>query len=151
MNGLNNLAAYFSQNKLDELRTVDEIPGIGNVPVPEGWFKSARIGKARRDSVRVQAQSPGTLSQPPTPPFYTYPLGSSPTSQQRHVVPLVAAAPHPPSSSPSPSSQSSTASSPSIHTNSQPNGHLVPLEYLRNVSAPRRDPADEQLLRRFSP
>lgn len=151
MNGLKKLAAYFSQNKLDELRTVDELPGIGNVAVPEGWFKSARIGKARRDSVRVQGnnpQSPETLSQPSTPPFYTYPLGSSPTSQQRHV-PL--AIPHPPSSSPSPSSQSSTVSSPSIHINSQPNGHLVPLEYLQNVSAPRRDPTDEQLLRRFSP
>ncbi len=146
--GLDKLAAYFSQNKLDELRTVDEIPGIGNVAVPEGWFKSARVGKARRDS-RAQGnnpQSPETLSQPSTPPFYTYPLGSSPTSQQRHVL-----APHPSSSSPSPSSQSSTTSSPSIYTNNNPNGLLVPLEYLENVSAPRRDPTDEQLLRRFSP
>lgn len=139
------LTAYFSQNRLDELRTVDEIPGIGNMAVPEGWFKSARIGKARRDS-RAQGNNPQsseTLSQPSTPPLYTYPLGSSPTSQQRHVP-----AAHP-SSSPSPSSQSSTTSSPSIHTNNQSSG-LVPLEYLQNVSAPRRDPTDEQLLRRFS-
>src|SRR5262249_47689481 len=27
---------------------------------------------------------------------------------------------------------------------------LVPLEYLQNVSPPRRDPVDEQLLRRFA-
>ncbi|KAF7761525.1 hypothetical protein Agabi119p4_9517 [Agaricus bisporus var. burnettii] len=138
------LTAYFSQNKLDELRTVDEIHGIGDVSVPEGWFKSARVGKTRRDS-RAQGGNahPGDAApQSTTPPFYSYPLGS-PTSQQRH-------APAHPHSSPSPSSHSSTTSSPSIHNGGHPTGHLVPLEYLQNMSAPRRDPNDEQLLRRFS-
>ncbi|KXN89144.1 cAMP-independent regulatory protein pac2 [Leucoagaricus sp. SymC.cos] len=138
------LTAYFSQNKLDELRTVDEIPGIGDVAVPEGWFKSARVGKARRDS-RAQGNNPQSVeasSQSTTPPFYTYPLGSSPTSQSRSNGP-----PNQRSSPPSPSSHSSTSS---IHNTPHPTGQLVPLEYLKNVSAPRRDPTDEQLLRRFS-
>jgi hypothetical protein len=143
----NTSAAYFSQNKLDDLRTIDEIHGIGNVAVPEGWFKSARVGKTRRDS-RAQGHNPQPVDaplQPTTPPYYTYPLGSSPTSQGRQVPTSNHL-----SSSPSPSSQSSTTSSSSVHNTSHPMGHLVPLEYLKNVSAPRRDPADEQLLRRFS-
>jgi hypothetical protein len=64
---------------------------------------------------------------------------------------------HSPSSdSPSPSNRSRTESgsksrSPSpatvpAHIASQ----LVPLEYLQNVTSPRREPADEQLLRKFS-
>ncbi|KAG6861291.1 hypothetical protein C0995_001845 [Termitomyces sp. Mi166 len=42
-------AAYFSQQRLDELGTIDEIPGVGDVQVPEGLFRSARAGKMRRD------------------------------------------------------------------------------------------------------
>ncbi|KAG2039194.1 Gti1/Pac2 family-domain-containing protein, partial [Suillus americanus] len=36
------LTAYFSQQKLDRLNTIDNIPGVGDVPVPDGWFRSAR-------------------------------------------------------------------------------------------------------------
>ncbi|KAG9311686.1 Gti1/Pac2 family-domain-containing protein [Chiua virens] len=44
------LTAYFSQQKLDRLNTIDNIQGIGDVPVPDGWFRSARRdGKSRRD------------------------------------------------------------------------------------------------------
>jgi hypothetical protein len=123
---------------------VDEIHGVGDVTVPEGWFKSARVGKTRRDS-RAQGgnvQPSEAALQPTTPPLYSYPLGS-PNSRPLHDP----ARQH---SSPSPSSQSSTTSSPLIHNGGHQTGHLVPLEYLQNVSAPRRDPNDEQLLRRFS-
>src|SRR5688572_988264 len=44
------LAAYFSPGKLEELDTIDNIRGVGDVLVPEGWFRSARIGRNRRDS-----------------------------------------------------------------------------------------------------
>lgn len=44
------LTAYFSQQKLDRLNTIDNIPGVGDVPVPDGWFRSARRdAKTRRD------------------------------------------------------------------------------------------------------
>ncbi|OAX40532.1 hypothetical protein K503DRAFT_675583, partial [Rhizopogon vinicolor AM-OR11-026] len=36
------LTAYFSQQKLDQLNTIDDMPGVGDVPVPDGWFRSAR-------------------------------------------------------------------------------------------------------------
>ncbi|KZT10265.1 uncharacterized protein LAESUDRAFT_644956 [Laetiporus sulphureus 93-53] len=43
------LTAYFSQSTLDSLGTIDEIPNVGDVQVPEGWFKSARANKAKRN------------------------------------------------------------------------------------------------------
>lgn len=137
-------AAYFNQIKLDELQTVDEIPGVGDVNVPEGWFKSARIGKVRRDS-RTHSSDFHFGEIPPssiTPPLHAYPLGSSSTSRSWH---LQQSNQHTVSSSPS--HQLSTSSS----TQSFPTGQLVPLEYLRNISPLRRDPTDEQLLRRFTP
>ncbi|KAG6831155.1 hypothetical protein H0H87_006085 [Tephrocybe sp. NHM501043] len=145
------LTAYFSQQRLDELGTIDGIRGVGDVPVPEGLFKSARAGKLRRDhrsaeKNTVQSSDQSSLSQSGlhfnhghstfsghrgSPP-QTYPTLSSPFSDDSRES--------------SPSSESSRrAWSPSQQTS------LVPLEYLQNVSGPRRDPADEQLLRRFSP
>ncbi|TFK41617.1 Gti1/Pac2 family-domain-containing protein [Crucibulum laeve] len=145
------LTAYFSQQKLDELNTIDNIRGIGDVPVPDGWFKSARAGKTRRDS-RNHASNPqpseGGSPYPSTSHSHTFAHQSSPSSHPRNQ-----SSPHHMSTSPTPSDYSSTASSSSSGGLSIPSispGKLVPLEYLQNTSGPRRDPTDEQLLRRFS-
>ncbi|EPQ53642.1 hypothetical protein GLOTRDRAFT_28657, partial [Gloeophyllum trabeum ATCC 11539] len=42
------LTAYFSQETVDSLTPVSALPGIGDVTVPEGWFRSARSSKTRR-------------------------------------------------------------------------------------------------------
>ncbi|KAI0071269.1 hypothetical protein K474DRAFT_1669165 [Panus rudis PR-1116 ss-1] len=42
------LTAYFSQTTLDSLNTIDKVPGVGDVPVPPGLFRSARASKTRR-------------------------------------------------------------------------------------------------------
>ncbi|EJF63858.1 hypothetical protein DICSQDRAFT_153679 [Dichomitus squalens LYAD-421 SS1] len=42
------LTAYFSQTTLDSLGTIESIPGVGDVQVPEGWFKSARASKINK-------------------------------------------------------------------------------------------------------
>ena len=42
------VAAYFSQATLDSLNTIDNLPGVGDVSVPSGWFKNARASKARQ-------------------------------------------------------------------------------------------------------
>ncbi|KAK7043223.1 hypothetical protein VNI00_008577 [Paramarasmius palmivorus] len=39
------LTAYFTQATVDRLGTVDDIPGVGDLTVPEGHFKSTRIKK----------------------------------------------------------------------------------------------------------
>lgn len=71
-----NAAAYFSQKKLESLATIDTISGVGNIPVPEGLFRSGRTAKGRgreSDSTRpagphipplVNAQA-ARLSRPP--------------------------------------------------------------------------------------
>ena len=93
------IAAYFSQQKLDRLNTVDNIQGIGDVPVPDGWFRSARRdGKSRREddlpkSVVAKRMSqapmeavissadplPPPFYQPPTPIYTQFPTSSNPS------------------------------------------------------------------------
>lgn len=142
------LTAYFSPQQLDELNTIDTIRGVGDVPVPEGWFRSARIGRNRRDS-RTQgsnAPSSGASSPPSTSPPLSF--HQPPSSHPRH----------PPSSqfstSPSSSGHLGPSSTSPPHSPRQTSHHsmgqLVPLEILVRTSGPRRDPVDEQLLRRFS-
>lgn len=95
------IAAYFSQQKLDRLNTVDNIQGIGDVPVPDGWFRSARRdGKSRRDDdlpksvvAKRMSQAPmeGVIStsdalspsfyhsQVPTPIYTQFPTSTNPS------------------------------------------------------------------------
>ncbi|KAF8996275.1 hypothetical protein BDQ17DRAFT_1181306, partial [Cyathus striatus] len=41
------LTVYFSLTKVDELDTIDNIPGVGDVIVPDRWFESAHREKVR--------------------------------------------------------------------------------------------------------
>ncbi|KAF8837086.1 hypothetical protein BDN67DRAFT_234975 [Paxillus ammoniavirescens] len=209
------LTAYFSQQKLDRLNTVDNIQGIGDILVPDGWFRSARRdGKSRREDDLPKSVVAKRLSQTPMEgviptsdpaqssfyqskaqaPIYTQFPTSANSSQlelleapaRKTAYSLPSSAEHPKygstavhqtayaapnlatgrehtlyreshaaqtsSNCPSPlSSSSSMPATPSprlnpVHLSEQ----LVPLEYLQNLSYPRRDPIDEQFLRRFS-
>ncbi|KAG1840830.1 Gti1/Pac2 family-domain-containing protein [Suillus subalutaceus] len=121
------LTAYFSQQKLDRLNTIDNIPGVGDVPVPDGWFRSARRdAKTRRDDDLPKSALAKQLPQ--------FPMDGSRS-----------ACPSPPSSSSSGPATPSPRISPS-HLSEQ----LVPLEYLQGLAYPRREPIDEQFLQRFS-
>lgn len=142
------LAAYFSPQQLDELNTIDNIRGVGDVPVPEGWFRSARIGRNRRDSRTQGSNTPSSEAPSPTstsPSLSFHPL---PSSHLRHPSSSHF------STSPTPSGYLSPAPSSPPHiphqTSHHSMGQLVPLEVLVRTSGPRRDPVDEQLLRRFS-
>ncbi|KAJ3813084.1 Gti1/Pac2 family-domain-containing protein [Lentinula lateritia] len=146
------LTAYFSLEKLSQLRTIDSVRGIGNVSVPDGLFRSARANKARRDAgVEVSLPSTSLITETAIP---SVTLPSSPqghpgaithSSYSRSSIKTTMT----PSTS---SSSSSSNSSPVfIHTpTTTPPKQLVPLLYLQNNTSPRRDPADEQLLRRFN-
>ncbi|KAI0714231.1 Gti1/Pac2 family-domain-containing protein [Fomitopsis betulina] len=66
------LTAYFSQTTLDSLGTIDSIPGVGDVPAPENWFRSARASKGKRTETGsgdelVSAQDPWGLGFQPSP------------------------------------------------------------------------------------
>uniref|UniRef100_A0A8H7XRR4 cAMP-independent regulatory protein pac2 n=1 Tax=Psilocybe cubensis TaxID=181762 RepID=A0A8H7XRR4_PSICU len=141
------LTAYFSPHKLEELDTIDNIRGVGDVPVPEGWFRSARIGRNRQNSRTngIMPLSPDISNLPPTPPGSNYHYGSgSHQAQPPLYIPISPL----PSGYPSPESPSPPSSS--SHDGGHRSGsQLVPLEVLVRTSGPRRDPADEQTLRRF--
>ncbi|KAF8633054.1 hypothetical protein AX15_001532 [Amanita polypyramis BW_CC] len=146
------LTAYFSQQKLANLETIDSIHMVGNTVVPDGWFRSARTApKMRRESRNYGTTS--QLAERNLYPSTTSNLGEIPslTSDFPHSREVLQLLHHSPSSSPrrSPSSSPNVQAAPLAQriSNSQ---QLVPLEYLQSVSAPQRDPMDEQLLRRFS-
>lgn len=144
-------AAYFSQQKLANLETIDSIHMVGNTVVPDGWFGSARTApKIRRDS-----RGYGSTSHLADRNLYPSPLnlGDAPSQtdfpQNRDVFQLLQHSSPPSSSGRSPSSSPNTQATtltPRVGSSQQ----LVPLEVLQAVSAPQRDPMDEQLLRRFS-
>lgn len=144
------LAAYFSQRKLDALDTVDNIPGIGDVVVPDGWFRSARAGKTPRDNRKFtcdpQRSSEDVLYSPSN--FErTHEISSSPHRHSRssQIHTSVSSTPSDKSTSVSPSSSTSLGSR--YPCGSQT---LVPLQYLQSVSGVRRNPIDEQFLKMFS-
>ncbi|TEB31866.1 hypothetical protein FA13DRAFT_1754667 [Coprinellus micaceus] len=142
------LTAYFSQAKLDQLCTVESIRGVGEMPVPEGWFRSARIGKTRRDS-----RAHSTALHPPgeqlaSIPISTFPDQYASSSSYHHPH-----SPSPPlysnkSASHSPNSSFSSSGSSSARRKRSPS--LVPLEVLQSASHVPRDPMDIQALRRFA-
>ncbi|KAJ4466947.1 Gti1/Pac2 family-domain-containing protein [Lentinula edodes] len=149
------LTAYFSQEKLSQLRTIDSVRGIGNVSVPDGLFRSARANKARRDT-GVEGSLPGTSliteTVIPSVILSSSPRGHSGTITHSSYSRSSIIAPIKTTMAPSTSSisSSSTSSPVSIHTPTTTTPkQLVPLLYLQNNTSPRRDPADEQLLRRF--
>ncbi|KAG6812212.1 hypothetical protein H0H92_003948 [Tricholoma furcatifolium] len=149
------LTAYFSQQRLDDLGTIDNIRGVGDVPVPEGLFKSARAGKMRRDN-RNSVKKAVSPSEGPYLPEASgfqsdYCDTASRNSQYYGCPSFPSLFPHPTTSSRfSDNSRDSSPSSDSSRLGPSQHASLVPLEYLQNISAPRRNPADEQQLRRFS-
>ncbi|KIY64407.1 hypothetical protein CYLTODRAFT_425236 [Cylindrobasidium torrendii FP15055 ss-10] len=135
------LTAYFNQDEVDSLQTLDRLPSISSLP-PNDWFRSARTPKNARRDRDASARAP-TLKASPSAVRNASRLTSPPMSDSELSVS---------------SSQSSTAGSSygrdhrsSPTKDSSLRATLVPLEHLQKSSTSRRDPLDEQLIRRFSP
>ena len=131
------IAAYFSPQKLDELHTIDGLRGVGDAVVPEGWFRSARIGRNRRDSRNQGSHAQTSEGSSPSSPT----LSSHQSSNPYHRRPSL--------SYTGGSGGSSSSTQNNGDTSPRSMSQLVPLEVLVRTAGPRRDPADEQLLRRF--
>ncbi|KAL0958158.1 hypothetical protein HGRIS_000324 [Hohenbuehelia grisea] len=146
------LTAYFSQNKLDALETIDSLRGIGDVVVPDDWFRSARANKSRRENRDTSGNLHQLAPAGPSGGRGSSSAYSHHSSPQSPHSPVRASMPsHTPSFAPPPAPSSpSSPTPPTTVSHLAPGGRLVPLEYLQNVSYPRRDPTDEQLLRRFT-
>ncbi|KAE9393216.1 hypothetical protein BT96DRAFT_829564 [Gymnopus androsaceus JB14] len=99
------LTAYFTQATVDNLGTIDNIPGVGDLQVPEGMFKSTRLSKIRssskldeparsNDSALREAVVPArTYAAFPAPP-YPLPVQSQNGSQPIQMYEPYAQYPH---------------------------------------------------------
>src|SRR5882762_2537855 len=80
-------AAYFTQATVDQLNTINDIPGVGTLFVPEGLFQSTRTGKNRKFDNEESRGRSKDIFQPPSStnssrkyaPFpSTYPVPATP-------------------------------------------------------------------------
>nr|GAT42771.1 predicted protein [Mycena chlorophos] len=148
------LTAYFNQETLNELDTIDDLRLL-ETPVPEGWFRSARATKNRRDNRTLSdPAAPGVaLSSPTSDQPLSMPFNAAPAAQRRYRG--QGATPRSVGENPSPlviPVPLNAAARPPVFLENpmERTARLVPLEYLQNASVQnRRNPTDEQLLRRL--
>lgn len=153
-------AAYFTQATIGSMQTLDEIPCMTGVSVPPGMYRRSRCAKRKGDNRRLSlVDLPSPNSEPGSPRHEqeAYPLYLPFDSHGR--------------SSPSPRRLSSSSGSddhdddfypwtrPRAHTGyafsvatevDAVSSGLAPLSYLKSQQNPRRNPADEAVLRAFA-
>ncbi|KAJ7049676.1 Gti1/Pac2 family-domain-containing protein [Mycena amicta] len=143
------LIAYFTQDSVDYLRTVEEIPQLACIRVPPGMYTSAR----RRPNPRPQPQQYQIPPPPPyaPPPAYVvyapYPVPARYPAPPVTAPPLITASVSPPGfplTSASPGTATPTRRTPSSSTHDLP-----PLEFLESMPPPCRHPLDEKALMSF--
>ncbi|KAA1471805.1 hypothetical protein DENSPDRAFT_136684 [Dentipellis sp. KUC8613] len=120
------LNAYWTQETLNHLATVDDIPMLRSIVVPSGRYICARTSRLRENAARAMRTSPPD-DQPSQGQFDSDPFPEYASFQIHHDRGDVARFPPPPPS--------------------QYNGlRLAPLEELQNIRHRRRDPITEVAL-----
>ncbi|KAI0256348.1 Gti1/Pac2 family-domain-containing protein [Lactifluus subvellereus] len=140
------LNAYWTQETLDRLLAVDDIPELRSLEVPPGTYLCARTNRIRetvsRSTRGVFSEGPGLPTPSASPVFTPYP------SRRRSEECL----PSPPLSPSSPNTgyaANGVTMSPRIYASG--NGlSLAPLAQLEECRRLRRDPVDEVILRSFN-
>ncbi|TBU31611.1 hypothetical protein BD311DRAFT_775931 [Dichomitus squalens] len=134
------LNAYYTQESLESLQTVDDIPILRAIEVPRNRYVCARNNGARRN-VRQG------VAEPILPPLIydgsssSSSSSSSPEALTYHSIPIT------PPHSPSPNHIPPAVPLPPGYVLSD--RRLAPLEYLQNISPKARDPIDDEALRQF--
>ncbi|KAG6831773.1 hypothetical protein H0H92_007925 [Tricholoma furcatifolium] len=139
------LIAYFTEESIEHLRSIDDFPQLANLAVPSGKYKSARSAKGRPDHI---------FNNDPNAPEFTR-LEYIPYTPRRASISSVipgADSPYNRSTiaveSPTSRYRNRSQSRSSEEYFSQPDC-LAPLEYLQNMAPPRRHPIDEKALQQF--
>lgn len=140
------LVAYFTQESVDFLRSIEDIPQLANLTVPAGMYKSARSAKGRpRDNPQGYDQQylyNVHAQQPQQPQYVPYPIGGGHMSDSGvpsngwtdgHLY------------------RDDSQYQPRMLSQSKSGEALAPLAYLENIPPPRRHPLDEKALMSFSP
>lgn len=139
--------AYFTQESLEFLHTIDDIPGLSSLHVPPGKYKSARSAKNGKSSASP-VYEPLAISSFPDGSHTLYP-----SRRQLHTAPTY----YNPAfldTSRRPSMTTIEPSSPRLRSPSSTDRRrveiLAPLAYLQNIPPPRRHPLDEEALMSFT-
>ena len=142
------LDAYYTQETVDQLRTVDDIPDLRSLQVPDGAYVCARTSSQRRNARAAQKRSLDESTECQLRPVHPYPY-------DRYTPPSPSL-----SSSPqqwSPLTDAEGAILPVLRTPgsrvqgdcADPTRQLAPLEYLQNITPRSRDPADDEIIKSF--
>ncbi|KAF5380229.1 hypothetical protein D9757_008226 [Collybiopsis confluens] len=96
------LTAYFTQLTVDHLRTIDDIPEVAELVVPEGMFKSTRVTKSRTKADEASRASTDPTSREATAstnrtyaPFTPYSPSIPPQNNSSNSIPMYEPYPSP--------------------------------------------------------
>lgn len=136
--------AYYTQDSLEGLATVDDFPLLRSVQVPHNKYVCARNNGARRGTRMGGPAEPlmlpmtsGSIGSDPSPTFSS--SSSSSSSTRYSSQPPISLPPTPPVPPAAPLPAGSVLAE----------RRLAPLEYLQNISPRARDPFDDEALRQF--
>ncbi|KAK1222762.1 hypothetical protein PQX77_014371 [Marasmius sp. AFHP31] len=147
------LIAYFTEESLERLQSVEDLPHLAALPVPHGRYKSARSAKGRPEHIfNIDDQQETSMEYIPyTPQGMTPPMSSSPPNESPYSPRRREREPSQPAYPLAPTSPSSPHNP--VHNSDRPRRvrpgteNLAPLVYLQAVSPPRRHPEDEKTLK----
>lgn len=80
------LAAYFTQATVDRLGSVDDIPGVGDLVVPDGLFRSTRVAKSRSKPDEASGSRSSATTVPRTYSAFPSPFPNMPSQQETSPV-----------------------------------------------------------------
>ncbi|KAG6879656.1 hypothetical protein C0992_000098 [Termitomyces sp. T32_za158] len=136
--------AYFTEESIESLLSVDDIPHLADLVVPSGKYKSARSVKSRPDHVLNNGSDAPEFSRLEYIPYTPRPVSLSPSRVED------APYSHTKQTEPLPRTRYRSArNSRSVASDEFPADSLAPLEYLQNMAPLRRHPIDEKALQQL--
>ncbi|KAI9507483.1 Gti1/Pac2 family-domain-containing protein [Russula earlei] len=134
------LIAYFTQETIDNLYTIDDFPELASLDVPPGKFRSARCVKGRPKDASENA-GPYSSHQSRSPKYAPYPASTS--------QPPTPVGP-PPWTKPTNDLAHSKLGHGRFPRNPDGPQVLAPLAFLETTHIPKRHPIDDRALRSFT-
>ncbi|TFY81972.1 hypothetical protein EWM64_g2040 [Hericium alpestre] len=154
------LIAYFTQESIDSLYTIEDFPELASLRVPPGRFRSARSAKGRpRESEHGVDRHKRASPSPRHAAVYTPYSYTPPHPENNDMRADISPPPSPMDPPPWPDQEclqtrrarSSSQSHSQLFT-CNPEGIqiLAPLAFLENTHIPKRHPIDDRALRSFT-
>ncbi|KAG5342656.1 hypothetical protein C0989_010624 [Termitomyces sp. Mn162] len=141
------LIAYFTEESIGHLLSIDDIPTLANLVVPSGKYKSARSSKGRQD--HIFNNDPDAPEFPRLEYIPYNPRRASASPSHTADTPYSHRANQMEPSSQTRYDSEAPSKSRSVFVDESPPDSLAPLEYLQNMAPLRRHPIDEKALQQF--